>query len=314
MATRRIPLGLRTVAPDEELTVVEHLDELRRRLVISVGALVFAFIAAYLLRNQIIDLLKAPLPAERGEESVLITLSPTEPFFTVLKVSLWAAIIVALPVWLYQLYAFVIPAVAVQSRRVMVTVTAAVSALFAAGVAFGYFVVLPVALNFLLNFGDDLFVSQIRAGEYFAFVMTMLLASGMIFEVPVAMVAFARLGVVTATVYRSQWRVALVIIAALAAILPGGDPFSMFLLMIPMTLLYVLGIWLSGVFGGNPLWERDTWTAGGDDADGDTGDDDDGDDGGAPPDAGGPGPAPDPGQEAAAPPVPVGSRRDDTLV
>jgi sec-independent protein translocase protein TatC len=268
VATRRLPIGLRTVAPDEQLTVVEHLDELRRRLVLSVVTLVLAFIGAYLLRNQIIDLLKAPLPTESGEESALITLSPTEPFFTVLKVSLWAAVLVALPVWLYQLYAFVIPAVAVQSRKVMVAVIAAVSSLFAAGVAFGYFVVLPVALNFLLNFGDDLFVSQVRAGEYFAFVMTMLLGAGLIFEVPVAMVAFARLGVVTAQTYRKQWRIALVGIAALAAILPGGDPFSMILLMIPQVLLYALGIWLSGIFGGTPLWQREAWSA-------EPGDDDD---------------------------------------
>lgn len=244
---------------DEELTVVEHLDELRRRLMLSLVALVLAFVAAYLLRNQIIDLLKAPLPAEEGEESALITLSPTEPFFTVLKVSLWSAILVALPVWLYQLYAFVIPAVTEQSRRKMLAVVAGVSSLFAAGVAFGYFVVLPVALNFLLNFGDELFTSQIRAGEYFSFVTTMLLASGIIFEVPVAMVAFARLGIASADLYRRQWRVALVAIAAVAAILPGGDPFSMFLLMIPMVLLYMVGIQLSRMLGGTPLWDRATW-------------------------------------------------------
>lgn len=257
----RAPLGLRTVDADERLTIVEHLDELRRRLVVSLVALALAFVGAYLLRDQIIELLKAPLPSEDGEESVLITLSPTEPFFTVLKVSIWAAIIVALPIWLYQLYAFVIPAVGAQSRRAMLTVVAGVSALFAAGVAFGYFVVLPVALNFLLNFGDDLFVSQLRAGEYFAFVMTMLLASGMMFEIPVAMLAFARMGIASADLYRRQWRVAVVIIAALAAILPGGDPFSMFLLMIPQLMLYVIGIWLARAFGGTPIWDRDTWSS-----------------------------------------------------
>ncbi|HWH13575.1 MAG TPA: twin-arginine translocase subunit TatC [Miltoncostaeaceae bacterium] len=261
MARFRAPLGLRTVTADERLTVVEHLDELRRRLIASAVALVLAFVAAYLLRNEIIGFLKAPLPTENGEESALITLSPTEPFFTVLKVSLWSAILAALPIWLYHVYAFVIPAIGAQSRRVMLTVVAAVSALFAAGVAFGYFVVLPVALRFLLNFGDDLFVSQVRAGEYFGFVTAMLLASGLLFEVPVAMVAFARLGVASADLYRRNWRLAIVVIAALAAILPGGDPFSMFLLMIPQVLLYALGIWLSGVFGGPPLWERETWTA-----------------------------------------------------
>lgn len=257
----RIPVGPRMIGADDELTIVEHLDELRRRLIVCVGALVVAFAAAYVLRDQIIDVLKTPLPEIRGEKSALITLSPTEPFFIILKVCLWTAILAALPIWLYQLYAFVIPAVGAQSRRVMLAVVAGISALFAGGVAFGYFVVLPVALTFLLNFGGDLFVSQVRAGEYFGFVTTLLLASGMIFEVPVAMAALARLGVASADLYRRQWRVAIVVIAFLAAILPGGDPFSMMLLMIPQLVLYVVGIWLAKLFGGPPIWERDAWTA-----------------------------------------------------
>lgn len=256
----RVPIGPRMVGAQDELTIVEHLDELRRRLIVSIVALVVAFAASYVLRDQIIDVLKTPLPKIRGEQSVLITLSPTEPFFIILKVCLWTAILAALPVWLYQAYAFVIPAVGAQSRRAMLAVVAGISALFAGGVAFGYFVVLPVALKFLLNFGGDLFVSQVRAGEYFAFATTLLLASGMIFEVPVAMAALARMGVASADLYRKQWRVAIVLIAFFAAILPGGDPFSMLLLMIPQLILYVVGIWLAKVFGGPPIWEREAWT------------------------------------------------------
>jgi sec-independent protein translocase protein TatC len=255
---RRRTLGLRRVAPDERLSVVEHLDELRRRIFIALGALIVAFIAMYALHQQVLDLLTAPLP---DDNNTLLTLSPTEPFMTVLKVSFWAAILVALPIWLYQLYAYVIPAVADQPRRRMLAVVGGVSGLFAAGVAFGYFVVLPVALRFLLGFGDDIFLSQLRAGEYFGFATTMLLASGLLFEVPVAMVAFARLGLASAGLYKRQWRVALVLIAVIAAILPGGDPVSMILLMIPQILLYGLGIWLAGMFEGPPLWERDAWAA-----------------------------------------------------
>lgn len=254
----RLPIGLRTVGSDERLSVVDHLEELRRRILVALITLVAAFAVTFVFREQIIELLKEPLPAEY-EEQGLITLSPTEPFFTILKVCIWTAVLLALPVWLYQLYAFVIPAVADQSRRRMLAVVAGVSALFLAGVAFGYFVVLPVALQFFLSFGDDLFSSQIRAGEYFGFGTTMLLASGLVFEVPVAMVAFARMGVVTAEIYRRQWRVAVVIIAAVAALLPGGDPLSMMLLMAPMLLLYVFGIWLSSIFGGTPVWDRATW-------------------------------------------------------
>lgn len=255
----RFPPLIRRARPDDRLTVVEHLGELRSRIIISVAALVVAFGVAYAFHDVLIDILQRPLPAEQQGE--LKTFSPTEPFFTILKVSFWAAIIASVPIWCYQLYAFVIPAVADQSRRIMLLVVAGVSALFLAGVAFGYFVVLPVALSFLLDFGAGTFDVELRAGEYFSFVTTLLLGAGLIFEVPVAMLALARMGVVTAEMYRKQWRVAIVVIATVAAILPGGDPFSMFLLMIPQLILYQVGIWLAAAFGGPPIWARDRWVA-----------------------------------------------------
>ncbi|HEX4933233.1 MAG TPA: twin-arginine translocase subunit TatC, partial [Gemmatimonadaceae bacterium] len=221
---------LRRASRDEQLSVVDHLDELRNRLIVAGLALVVAFAAAYAFHEQLIAFLEEPLP-QRFEDTGLITLSPTEPFFTTLKVCFWAAILAAVPIWLYQVYAFVIPAVQDQSRRRMLAIVAGASSLFVAGVAFGYWVVLPVALDFLLNFGGDTFQTQVRAGEYFGFVTTLMFASGLMFEVPVAMVALARIGVASADLYIKQWRIALVVIAALAAVLPGGDPFSMLLLM-----------------------------------------------------------------------------------
>jgi sec-independent protein translocase protein TatC len=241
---------LRRAGRDEQLSVVDHLDELRNRIIVSVVALVAAFAAAYGFHGELIAFLEEPLP-QRFEDTGLI---------------FWAAIIVAVPVWLYQAYAFVIPAVQDQSRRRMLVVVAGASALFLAGVAFGYYVVLPVALDFLLNFGDDTFLTQVRAGEYFAFVTTLMFASGLMFEVPVAMVALARIGVASADLYIRHWRVALVAIAALAAILPGGDPFSMLLLMLPQLVLYGLGILLARRFGGPPLWAREAWADADDDA------------------------------------------------
>ena len=167
----------------------------------------------------------------------------------------------ALPVWLYQAYAFVIPAVADQPRRIMLAIVAAVAGLFAAGVAFGYGVVLPVALEFLTGFGGETFNTQLRASEYFGFVTTMLLASGLLFEVPAAMTALARMGIASAALYRRHWRIALVAIAAIAAILPGGDPMSMLLLMVPQFVLYGLGIALAARFGQAPLWRREALEA-----------------------------------------------------
>ena len=251
---RTIRVGPRRARPDDRLSVVEHLDELRRRLVISALVLVVAFAGMYAVHGALIDLLTRPLPDDTGQ---LITLSPTEPFVTTLKVTFWAAILVSLPVWLYQAYAFVIPAVADQPRRVVLAITSGLAGLFAAGVAFGYVVVLPVALDFLTGFGGDTFNTQLRAGEYFGFATTMLLASGILFEVPVAMTALSRIGVTNARMYRTHWRIALVGIAAIAAILPGGDPVSMVLLMIPQFALYGVGIALSAKFGQPPLWRRE---------------------------------------------------------
>lgn len=247
-------VGPRRARSDDRLHVTEHLDELRRRLIVSALALVVGFAGMYAIHDSLISFLTWPLP---GDDYELITLSPTEPFFTTLKVSFWAAVIVALPIWLYQAYAFVIPAVADQSRRVMLAIVSGLAGLFLGGVAFGYAVVLPVALNFLTGFGGDTFNAQLRAGEYFGFATSMLLASGLLFEVPVAMTALARIGVASAALYRKQWRVALVGIAAIAAILPGGDPISMVLLMLPQFVLYGVGIALAAKFGQPPLWRRE---------------------------------------------------------
>ena len=253
-------MRVRRVARDDRLSVVEHLDELRNRLIVSAVALLVAFAVAFGFHEQLLSILEWPLP-ERYKETGLITLSPTEPFFTVLKVCFYAALLAALPVWLYQLYAFVIPAVQDQPRRRMLLVVAGASSLFVAGVVFCYFLVLPVALQFLLDFGGDSFSTQVRAGEYFGFVSTLMLGAGLMFEVPVAMLALARIGVTSADFYVRHWRVAIVAIAALAAILPGGDPFSMLLLMIPQVLLYGLGIWLAKRYGRPPLWAREAWAA-----------------------------------------------------
>ena len=234
---KRLPI--RRATPDERLSVVEHLSELRNRIIIALGFLAIAFVVAYVFREQLLTLLKRPLPAGQRK---LSTFSPHEAFFTTIKVCASAALIGALPVCLYQAYAFVVPAVSDQPRRTVLIAVAFASSLFLAGVAFGYFVVLPVALKFLLSFGGDAFVQQNRASDYLGFATGMLLASGLLFEIPVAMVVLARLGVVSPARFRASRRHAIVVIAVLAALLPGGDPISMLLLMVPQMVLYEFGI------------------------------------------------------------------------
>lgn len=241
---------VRRISRDERLSLVGHLDELRRRIFVSLAALVVAFIGMYALHSSLMTFLQRPLPGDRQ----LVTFAVSEAFFTVLKVSAYSALIVALPVVLYQVYAFIIPAVADQSRRRMLLVVAGISALFLAGAAFGFFIVLPVALDWLLGFGDDIFVNTLRANEYYGFVTMFTLASGLMFEVPVAMAGLSMMGIVPAHMYTRHWRIALVVIAFVAAALPGGDPFSMLLLMAPQVLLYAFGVWLARLLGRPAPW------------------------------------------------------------
>src|SRR5918992_1247175 len=158
MAWKRLPRRLRH---GEEATLVEHLGELRARLLISLAALVPAFAVSFVFHERLIEWLIEPLPEGRQ----LVTLGVTEPFFTSLKVSFFAALALALPVILYQLWAFLAPAFAEHAQRVVALASAAGGVLFAGGIAFGYFVVLPKALQFLTTFNDDLFDVQIRASS-----------------------------------------------------------------------------------------------------------------------------------------------------
>jgi len=229
---------------------------------VSIAALVVAFGVMFAFHQDLLHWLQRPLP----DDQILVTLAVSEAFFTVVKVSAYAALVVALPIWLYQFYAYIIPAVGEQPRRKMLMVVAAISALFFVGAAFGYFLVLPIALEWLQSFGDDLFATQLRAQDYYSFVSMFVLASGLMFELPMAMMGLAMLGVVKAGSFIRQWRIAVVAIAVVAAALPGGDPFSMMLLMAPQLLLYAIGIWLAKTFGRDAPWDRtddETGTAGG---------------------------------------------------
>jgi sec-independent protein translocase protein TatC len=245
--------GVRRVSPEDRLSVFEHLDELRTRLFISVAVLMLAFVALYAFNGWLLSLLLDPLSPDYRK---LLALSPTEPFMVILKVVFGAAMLVTLPVLLYQLYAFVVPAVQVQTRRKMLAIVGGVSALFLGGVVFAYYLVLPVALQWLLGFGEGDFQIALRADEYFSFALTMMLAGGIVFELPIAMLVLARMGLVSAQQFRTHWRIALVVIAFVAAVLPGGDPASMILLMIPQIVLYGLGVWLASMFGRPAPWAR----------------------------------------------------------
>ena len=235
----------RSARHDEHLTLVEHLDELRTRLILAGVAFVAAFAVCAWQNHQILEILNEPLPNDQKP----LTLSPTEPFMTTLTVSAYGGLLLALPFVLYQLYAFVLPAFSPGERRIALPLLLLVPVLFLGGVAFGYFVVLGRAVHFLLNFNDSEFNIQVRARDYYSFVTLFLLSMGVMFQVPLAILAVTRLGITTPRQLR-QWRgYAYVLCAVVAALLPTVDPVSMLLEMVPLVILYELSIVLASLFG-----------------------------------------------------------------
>jgi sec-independent protein translocase protein TatC len=239
---------LKTAAFDERMTLVEHLDELRTRIIVSIVVLSVAVGLCFWQNDLLLDIANKPLPD--GKEP--ITFSPTEPFVTTLKVSVYAGLLLAMPILLYQAYAFVLPALAPHEKRVVLPFVLAVPFLFMGGVVFSYFVVVPAAANFLLNFNDTQFNIQIRASEWYGFFITTLMAVGLVFEAPLAILSLTRLGIVTPEQLAHNRRYAVLVIAVIAMLLPGTDPVTMILCMIPLLILFEGSVQLSKVIGRPP--------------------------------------------------------------
>jgi sec-independent protein translocase protein TatC len=236
---------IRSAKYDEHLTLVEHLDELRTRLIASIAAFAVAFGVCFWQNHRILNWLDNPLPHGRHP----ITLGVTEPFMTTLTVTAYCALLVALPFILYQIYAFVLPAFSPAERRVALPLLMMIPVLFIAGVAFGYFLVLGPAVHFLLNFNDNQFNVQVRARDYYSFVTLTLLAMGIIFQVPMGIIAATRLGITSPAQLRKQRRYAYLVITIVAALLPSVDPVSMLIEMVPLIVLFELSIVLASFFG-----------------------------------------------------------------
>jgi sec-independent protein translocase protein TatC len=237
---------MKAVRHEDRLTLVEHLDELRTRLIVSIVVFAVALALCFWQNHLLLDIAKAPLPDNRDR---LLTFGVTEPFTTTLTVSVYAALILSMPIILYQLYAYVLPAFSAGERRVVTPLLFIIPLLFLAGIVFAYFVVMPAATKFLLNFNDDQFNVQVRARDYYSFFLTTLLAVGIIFQVPVGILAVTRLGIVTPEQLSHNRRYAYLIISIVAAALPGVDPVTMLIEMVPLIALYELSIVLARLFG-----------------------------------------------------------------
>ena len=227
------------------MTLVEHLDELRSRIIFCGISLVVVASLCFVFNHQLLSLANGPLP----DDQQLLTLSPSEPFLTTLTLVFYSAILLTLPILLYQAYAFILPALSPNEKKTMLPMLLMVPFLFVAGVIFAYFVVFPAALKFLLNFNDDQFNIQIRAKDYYSFFSLTLVSMGLLFQVPVGILAVTRLGIVTPQQLAGNRRYAILIIAIVAMLLPGTDPITMLLSMLPLIFLFEGSLILARALG-----------------------------------------------------------------
>jgi sec-independent protein translocase protein TatC len=313
---------LRPVAHDEQLSLVEHLDELRTRLILSVVAVFVVFGFCFWQNDRLLDIVNEPVKnatvtedgsdpleqagayqqslrtyllgtaslqralaadedipadarrlalaaAEQAEATARltpptgvkkpVTLGVGEPFFATFKVAGYAALLITLPLLLWQFYAFILPAFSPKERRVALPLMSMVPFLFYSGVAFAYFVVLPKAIDVLQNFNDDQFDVLIQATDLYRFSIMVCIAMGALFQIPVAILLLTRMGIVTVEQLRKHRRYAFLGIAVLAMFLPGTDPISMGLAMLPLLVLYEASILLAALLQRRAAARDDAW-------------------------------------------------------
>jgi sec-independent protein translocase protein TatC len=224
------------------MTLIEHLAELRTRLMIAAGAVLVATILSFAFTQRLVEWLLVPAPA--GIK--LIAIEPTEAFTTYFHVALYAGIAFAMPVILYELYKYLDPALHQHERRFVLLMGLPVLGLFVLGMAFCYFYVLPSAINFLFNFGGDFIEIKPRASAYLAFVTTFLLAMGLVFEMPAIIFALVKVRVLDRAWLAKRRRYVFLLAFIIGAfITPTPDPFNQTLVSLPLYLLFELGLFLA---------------------------------------------------------------------
>jgi sec-independent protein translocase protein TatC len=231
---------------DKELSLVQHLKEFRDRLMVACIAIAITTAISFLFTTDIIKLLLIPAGVQR-----LIALSPTENFTTYFRVALFSGFALSMPVVLYEIYAYIDPALHPNERRFALTIGPFVLGLFVAGMLFCYLVLLPNALKFLINFGSEVIDNQLRASEYLSFVTLFIVGMGVVFEMPIIIWALIRLGVVQRSWLTKRRRYVFVAVFVIAAVItPTPDPFNQTIVAIPMYLLFELGLLLARFGGG----------------------------------------------------------------
>ena len=237
----RVP---RRVTPDEQIDLVDHLDELRSRIIIVLAVLAVAMSVLFWKSGEMLDFLGRPLRAADPKFDGYLATGPLDPIMTSISIAIYGGLLITLPVLTYQLYAFVLPAFPEEHHKHIKPMVWSVPFLFLLGVVFGWYLVVPPSLDFLIGFNNDQFNVQLTAQKYIQFVLLTLLAMGVVFEMPMVMMTLGRLGVVSSAMMKRHWRISIVALAVLAMLLPGVDPISYIVEFIPLLVLYGLSYFL----------------------------------------------------------------------
>ena len=238
-------------APDDGMALLEHLDELRRRLFRTVLGFVVALAACVAFGGDILRILLEPIRAILPEGERLSYIRLSEPFLAQLKAAALAAIFLSAPFVLYQIWAFVSPGLYRHERRWVVPFLAMGTLFFGAGGWFGYRVVAPTTAQWLVGIGSE-YKNVVTIEEAFGFMSRITLGLGLVFELPIVIFFLARIGVVTPRFLLKHFRIVVVLIAVVAAVITPPDPASMILFAVPMLALYLLGVVIAWVFAKRP--------------------------------------------------------------
>jgi sec-independent protein translocase protein TatC len=251
---------------DNTMPLFAHLEDLRKRILISLGAMVVAFVVAFTFSEEIFGVLMFPLrysldfsvtelylqfvPDDKLNATKLVFLAPAEAFWMNMKVALVAALILSLPVIFHQLWKFISPGLLEKEKKYVMPFVLGATGLFLFGASFCFILVLPFALSFLLTYKvGDFLMPMLSVGQYTDFCLKFILAFGAIFELPILIIVFAKLGLVTPDTLRKHRRLAIVLAFVAGAILtPTPDAFNQTLMAVPIILLYELGILLASIF------------------------------------------------------------------
>ncbi len=243
---------------DDKIPFTEHLDELRQRLIVCFAAVGIGFVCAYGFKERLFDILTYPLIQAMGEGDSLVFTGLPEAFFTYLKVAFLAGLILAAPILIYEFWMFVAPGLYRKERRIMVPIVILSTFFFVGGALFGYFVVFPYGFRFFLGFANDHIRALPSMKEYLGFATKLLIAFGLVFELPLVITFMAKLGLVTVPFLKKNRKYAILLFFIAAAIITPPDVVTQVMMALPLMFLYEISIIGARIFGRKSPLDDDT--------------------------------------------------------